>query len=132
MHVAKTYEELIDEAKEAELDKDLDKAAKIYERAIRQEPLEQFPYDRLMIVYRKQKQYEDELKVIEKGIKIFGDLYKKRTQKTLSKRKNAQRLSNQLIKSLGLKDKYGEAIYQPEPIASWLKRKHVVEKKMDK
>lgn len=130
LQVARSYEELIAEAKEAEQDQDLDKAAKIYERAQKLEPQEELPYNRLMIIYRKQKQYENELKVIEKGISAFEKMYEKRTKKILNRRPQATRLSNALIKSLGLKDKKGNAIFKPEPIAKWMKRKQMVEKKI--
>jgi hypothetical protein len=35
-----------------------------------------FPYDRLAIIYRKRKQYEEEIRVLEQGINIFEALEK--------------------------------------------------------
>jgi hypothetical protein len=130
LHVAKSYHELMIEAKEAEQNSELEKAAKIYERAIRAEPHEEQPYNRLMIVYRKLTWYEDELKTIKKGIAAFEDLYHKKTEKLLGKNQAAARLSNALAKSLGQKGKKVEPLYFPEPIPKWLKRQKVVEKKL--
>ena len=53
LHVAKSYHELMNEAKEAEENKELENAAKIYEKAIKAEPHEEQPYGSLMVIYRK-------------------------------------------------------------------------------
>jgi len=126
LQVVRNEKELLEEAKQAEEDGDLEKAAKKYNDLIRQDPHHEFPYDRLMIIYRKQKRYEDELKLINKGLKAFGDVYKKRSEKFISKHKELGRLSNALIKKAGLHKNE----FTPEPIAKWLKRKEIVEKKM--
>lgn len=77
LHIARSYSELMLEGKEAEENNELEKAAKIYERAIKSEPHEEQPYNRLMIIYRKLTRYEDELDAIKKGIKAFEDLFQK-------------------------------------------------------
>lgn len=130
LHVAKSYPELISEAKEAEENNELEKAAKIYERAIKTEPHEEQPYNRLMIVYRKLTSYEDELKTIKKGIAAFEELYQKKSERLLGKNKSVERLSNALAKSLGQKGKKPETMFYPEPIPNWMKRQKVVEKKL--
>jgi hypothetical protein len=58
-----------------------------------------------MIIYRKLYQFEDELRVINKGIKSFEDHHQKKSRKIIGKRQKAVQLSNALAKSLGLKDK---------------------------
>lgn len=130
LHVAKSYHELMIEAKEAEENNELEKAAKIYERAVKAEPHDEQPYHRLMIVYRKLTWYEEELKTIKKGITAFEELYQKKTEKLLGKNQTATRLSNALAKSLGQKGKKVEPLYFPEPVPKWLKRQKVVEKKL--
>jgi tetratricopeptide (TPR) repeat protein len=130
LYVAKTYNQLITAAKEAELNEDLESAAKNYEQAINQEPLDESSYNRLMIIYRKLYQFEDELRVINKGIKSFEDYNQKKSKKIIGKRQKAVQLSNALAKSLGLKDKKGNELFHLEPIAKWMKRKKIVEKKL--
>jgi two-component SAPR family response regulator len=103
LHVVKPYNELITEAREAEENNELEKAAKIYERAIKMEPHEEQPYNRLMIIYRKLTCYEDELRVIKKGITAFEELYQKKSERLLGKSQSLARLSNALAKSLGKK-----------------------------
>jgi len=130
LHVVKSYNELMTEAKEAEENNELEKAAKIYERAIRMEPHEEQPYCRLMIIYRKLTWYEDELKIIRKGISAFEELYQKKSERLIGKSQSLARLSNALAKSLGQKGKKTELLYFPEPIPKWMKRQKVVEKKL--
>lgn len=130
LQIARSYKELMKEAKEAEENNELEKAAKIYERATKQEPHEEQAYDRLLVIYRKLRQYEDELKVIKKGLAAFEELYQKKTERLLDKNKSVERLSNALAKSLGQKGKKTESLYYPEPIPKWMKRQKLVEKKL--
>lgn len=131
LYVAKSYHELMKEAKEAEGNNELEKAAKIYEKAIKAEPHEEQPYHRLMIVYRKLTWYEEELKIIKKGIAAFEEMHRKKTERLLGRNQTAARLSNALAKSLGQKGKMTAPLYFPEPIPKWLKRQKAVEKKLN-
>jgi tetratricopeptide (TPR) repeat protein len=130
VHIVKSLHDLLADAKEAELEDDLPEAIKLYERAVKQAPTDERAYNRLMVIYRKEKEYESELKVIEKGIDAFTKLYQSKTKKVVGNDKEAVRLSNALIKSLGLKDKKGNDLIEHEPIATWKKRKEIVLKKI--
>ncbi|MGZ3854153.1 MAG: hypothetical protein ACXVBX_15265 [Flavisolibacter sp.] len=130
LYATKTYSEQMKEAREAEENNELEKAAKAYERAIKSEPHEEQPYNRLMIIYRKLTRYEDELKIIKKGIAAFEELYQKKSERLVGKNSSVARLSNALAKSLGQKGKKTDALYLPEPIPRWMKRQKVVEKKL--
>lgn len=132
LQIAKSYNELIKEAKEIEQEGDFIKASKLYERIIKMQPHDEFAYNRLMIIYRKLRMYEDELRIIEKGVSVFKNQYKKKAKKIMSKNKTAEKLSKSLAKALGLTDKKGTDLFQPEPIAKWTNRKAVVEKKLGK
>jgi tetratricopeptide (TPR) repeat protein len=116
-------------AEEEEQKGNIDKAIQYYEDAIKDERADELPYNRLMILYRKEKKYKDELRIISKGIKVFTAFYKKSTSDR-SKGKKLSDLSEAFMKSAGLKDKDGELVYQPEPIGKWTKRREVVEGKM--
>lgn len=104
-----------------------EEAARIYEQVIKSKPLDEHPYERLMIIYRKLKQPKDELRVIAFAIKVFEAKYIKR-----SKSKKLNDLSNAVMKSAGLANNKGKLLVYPEPIAKWQKRKEVVEKKLKK
>jgi tetratricopeptide (TPR) repeat protein len=89
-------------------------------------PTSEHPYDRLMILYRQQKDPQEELKWIEKAIAVFT-----KTFNDASKKPNAKitAISKSLTKSLGLIDKKGKPIYQHQPIARWEKRKELLIRK---
>jgi hypothetical protein len=86
-----------------------------------------------MVIYRKQKAYKEELRVIKRGIQVFKEHGKKILQENIASHKNKSqlvRLSNAFMKGAGLVDKKGNDTHVPEPINKWLKRQEVVEKKM--
>lgn len=52
----------------------IDEAIKLYEANIEEEFIGNFPYDRLAVIYRKQKSREDEIRVLKKAIQVFMQL----------------------------------------------------------
>jgi len=114
---------------EEEMKGNLDLAARHYEAAIKDECPDETPFNRLMIIYRKQKRFKDELRVIKRGIKMFEDFYKQSSSKP--KGKKVADLSEAFMKGTGLKDRKGNLAYRPEPIAKWMKRMEVVQRKLD-
>ncbi|HUS02782.1 MAG TPA: hypothetical protein VMY77_13685 [Chitinophagaceae bacterium] len=118
----------IEEADDAEENEDIPLAIKDYEEAIKSNPLLEKAYDRLMILYRKEKDYKKELGLINSGIKAFETFY--RSKKSGSKK--IAEISKKLNRSFGFTDKKGNAVYDPEPIARWKKRKVTVEKRIKK
>ncbi len=111
---------------EAEEKEDVATAIKEYEEAIKKNALAEKAYNRLMIVYRKEKNYKKELRIITAGIKAFESFYKSKK----SRSKKIEDISQKLNRSFGFTDKKGNNLYDPEPIARWKKRKEVVEKKI--
>jgi hypothetical protein len=132
LRIVRSNKETIRKAKEAEDDDDIERAADLYEQVIKDEHADEFPYDRLMVIYRKLKRYKDELRVINSGIKSFENHFLKKPGKQSSKKMQLTKLSNAFMKTAGLTDKKGNNIYYPEPIAKWRKRKKVVEGRMKK
>ncbi len=121
---------IIQKAGEEEEKGKIEDAITLYETAIKEKKVDEYPFDRLMIIYRKLKKYKDELRVINKGIRVFEDFYKRQSAKPGAGKKKLADLSNAFMKTARLNDKKGRPLYQPEPIARWLKRKAVVEKKL--
>lgn len=115
----------IQNAEQLEKEGQLKEASKLYEDAIKSKPLDEHPYNRLMIIYRKLKQPKDELRVIKTGIAVFEASFVRK-----SRNKKLAALSNAMMKTAGLADKKGKATYHPEPVNKWMKRKEVVEKKL--
>jgi tetratricopeptide (TPR) repeat protein len=127
-----SYKDLIKKAEEAEDNEQLDEAIKLYSEAMKVEPSYELPYDRLMVIYRRQKNYKEELKIINEGIRFFSEQHENKQKEMVGANKKIAQLSNALMKSVGLKDKKGKNVYYPEPIPKWQKRKQVVEKKLKK
>jgi hypothetical protein len=113
------------------------------EETTSEEPLEEYkkqvaagtvsilPYDRLMIHYRKEKAYKEELKVIRKGIATLQKFYTKQQRSSLKKiNPKITELSSKIGRSTGLLDKKGKDVYLPEPLPRWIKRQAVVEQKI--
>jgi hypothetical protein len=122
---------LIEEARNVEADGELEKAASIYEQAIRQHPMDEFPYTRLMIIYRKFKQPKNELSVINKALEVYTAFYDKKLKPYTSNTKVGQ-LSKALLKSVTGSAKKTSYTSYPEPIPRWTLRKKAVEKKLEK
>jgi tetratricopeptide (TPR) repeat protein len=117
----------IQQAAQLEQDGQLEEAAKLYEDAIKPKPADEHPYNRLMIIYRKLKRPKDELRVIKAGIAAFESQFVRK-----SRNKKLTELSNAMMRSAGLSDKKGKQLYHPEPINKWMKRKELVERKLEK
>jgi hypothetical protein len=117
-------------SKAAEAEKTNPSAAiEIYNGILKTDPLQTYAYDRLMILYRREKNYKKELSIINSGIKTFEKFYKVRKGKPSRK---ISEISKKLNKAFHLVDKKGHSLYAPEPIDRWQKRRGLVEKKMGK
>ena len=128
LNQVKSVKQLIEEAKAAELSGPLETASELYEQVIQQDALNEFAYERLMIIYRKLKDSKKEIATLNKAIKAYQDLYKSKK----SRSKTITDISRKLNKSFGFTDKKGNAVYEPEPIAGWQKRKATLEKRSKK
>ncbi len=129
MDAITTIKGLLRQAREGEDTGDIDEAISLYQKVIATDSVNEEAYERLMILFRKQKDYKKELAIIDKGIKAFEKLYK---PKTTDRMKKVAEISLKMAKSVGLANKKGEVTYEPEPIAKWKKRRVVVEKKLSK
>lgn len=104
-------------------------AIQLYTRILKTDPLQTHAYDRLMVLYRQERNYEKELSIINSGIKAFEKFYKEQSGKHSKK---IIEISQKLNKAFHLVDKKGNSLYNAEPIGRWQKRKETVEKKMEK
>ena len=100
-----------------------------FKNTIRIEPGNPLAYNKLMILYRKEKMYKEELQLINDAIKNIQAAYDNKKSKVKT---NATilKLSAALMKSMGLIDKKGKSAYEPVPIKAWKKRKETVLKRM--
>jgi tetratricopeptide (TPR) repeat protein len=127
MKIAHSNKELVSaretlraKAVEWERDGELELAAETWQKIIKSNPHDGRAYDRLMIIYRKLKDYEKEIKTINTAINSFEKSFREK-QPTYSKK--IASISKALSKATGLSDKKGNNIYQPNELARWKKRK---------
>jgi len=85
-----------------EKDGQVDEAIKLYERNIEENFEGNHPYDRLAIIYRKRKQIDDEIRVLEKGIWVFENVVYKERGDRLPK---LQKFKKRLVRARKLKEK---------------------------
>jgi tetratricopeptide (TPR) repeat protein len=77
----------------AEKNGEIEKAIEYYEQNIKDDYPAIHSFSRLMVLYHKRKQYEDEIRVIDIGIKLFNkDLYKKIVVKWTARREKVNNL----------------------------------------
>lgn len=121
--------DLLLQAEEARKNKDTSLAIKLYREVLKTDEMQIPAYNALMKIYRQEKAYKKELAIINAGIKVYERYYNKHSGKHT---KEIDALSARLNRSLGLVDKKGTKVYNPEPIGKWQKRKEIVNKKLEK
>lgn len=122
-----TKKELLSAGRQAEAGEDWPTAADAYQEILKDDPLDEEAYTRLMIIFRKTKESEKELQVIKRAIDSFDKLY----SRSPANRKLAN-LSEAFLRKTGLADKKGNPLYRPGPIPGWEKRKSLLEQKLKK
>jgi hypothetical protein len=119
--------DLLLKAGEARKNKDNALAIQLYREVLKIDTMQIPAYNALMKIYRQEKAYKKELAIINAGIKVYEKYYNKHSGKHT---KEVDALSARLNKSLGLVDKKGTKLYNPEPIGQWQKRKEIVNRKL--
>jgi len=122
----KSLTEWLTLAKEKEQEEEFDDAIDAYGHLIKEHPKKEYAYQRLMMLYRKQKEYKKELKVVETALQNFKYVLGNPSAKKQNKKIN--QLSMRLMKSTGLVDKKDNPAFLPEPLQKWTKRKLALEK----
>ncbi len=95
----------------------------IYKTLLRQHHTYDPAYTRLMILYRKAKDYKSEIEIIDKAIAMTLASYIKTSRLKINPR--ITRLSSLLAKSTGLTDKKGKPVHEPEIVTKWKKRRAI-------
>jgi len=120
------------DAQRAEQDNHIDKAIQLYEQNIKEDYADEFAFERLMILYRKEKEYKEELRVIRRGIEVFKQSMKEHLKHSLSRHvdsKKLEQLSNAILKKTGSKK---PEVHFPDPVDKWIKREEIVKQKLHK
>ena len=122
-----TIKEILEKARSYEAEAHYDKAIKLYSAIIKKKPMHETAYNRLMILYRKLKDYQKEITIIDQAVDLFESETRSGKKQAVGK---IGKLSMSLGKLTGLIDKKGKSLYDPEPVASWKKRKLLAKKRL--
>ncbi len=128
--IKKSKNELLKEARLQELDGKPEDAIKSYNQVISKDPLQVGAYNRLMILYRKLKDYKKELAVIKQAIAAYEKDIKEDQLSWKKANTKSAKLSLSLAKSMGLLNDKGLPVYEDPQILTWRKRQETVQKKI--
>lgn len=120
------------QATELERAGDLPAAAKIFLQVLGKTPGNYLAYDRLMVIYRKQKESKKELEIIDLAIKDFEESYLTRQNNWIAQNKAAAELTRELAISLGVMDNRGLPVASDPVLQKWLKRRDLLVQRMQK
>ncbi|WP_333863619.1 tetratricopeptide repeat protein [Sphingobacterium sp.] len=120
--IKKSKNELLKDARLQELEGKTEDAIKSYNLFISKDPSQAGAYNRLMILYRKLKEYKKELAIINQAIAAYEKDFKDDQQTWKKANSKSARLSLSLAKSMGLLNDKGLPVYEESQIISWRKR----------
>jgi tetratricopeptide (TPR) repeat protein len=117
-------------ARSLESDGCTEEAIKDYRAIITQDRLNVDAYNRLMVLFRKQKDYKKEHQIIKKALHAFEKEIKENQREWKKTNRKSADLSENLAKALGLLDNLGDPVYDDPQMMTWRKRLRVVEQKL--
>jgi tetratricopeptide (TPR) repeat protein len=124
--------ELIKQAKLLESEGKLEDAVKNYHTVIAKDKLHTAAYNRLMIVYHRQKMYKKELSTIKKALAVYENDLLKDQRKWKKLNGGSADLSQRLAKVLGLMQEDGLPRYEEPQVMAWRKRLGRIEQSIKK
>ncbi len=125
-----SLKELIEKGLSLEQEGNYKEAGKSYTAAIRRAPTYPVAYNRLMILFRKQKKYEKEVELISKAIESYQQEMAEDRRQWQKDNTTSADISLKLAKSMGLINEQGLPVYEDPPVATWRKRLEVARKKL--
>ena len=103
---------------ELEKKDDIENAIKLYEQNVADEFFGTHPYDRLAIIYRKRKQFDDEIRILKRKISIFEKINQERLHHFLEhcSKDYPKELIEKAKSFKQIRDTKGRVIFNPYPI----------------
>lgn len=123
---------MLRDAREAEYQGDTDKALDLYKDVVNSDPLAEEGWQRLMILYRKRRDYAAELKIINLALKTFETHALQEQKRWLRENRKIANLARMLAKSLGLADKKGVIKDDNPVLEKWRRRREWVMARLKK
>ena len=103
---------------------DIESAIKLYEQNVTDEFFGTHPYDRLAMIYRKRKQFDDEIRILKRKIPIFEKINQEGLHYFLEHcSKDCPKELIEKAKSFKqIRDTKGRVIFNPYPVDNYRKR----------
>lgn len=114
---------------------DIEGAIEQYEQNVSDRVTATQSYDRLMILYRRQKKFKDEIRVIDIANEVFTEVNEVRYRNAATKpenRKYLAELQTAMEECRGVKNDEGWYIFSPYPVMKWILRREKVEALLQK
>jgi len=118
---------LLAEAGELENAGKPEEAAAVYQRVVDADPANQAAVGRLLVIYRRRKEYKKELAVIEGALAVYGARDKAKQEEWVSAHPGAAKVGKAFLKTMG-----GSAFDGDPMVGRLVKRKEFVEKRLGK
>lgn len=120
-------------ARQQEQEGNLEEAVALYEKVVAKDALNELAIQRLLILYRKLKQYRKEMQLLNASLKANAGRLQQQQTAWSKQHPKAARTSKQLLKTLGSgRSKNALPAYEDPIIATWRKRKENLTKKLEK
>ena len=103
---------------------DIENAIKLYEQNVADEFFGTHPYDRLAIIYRKRKQFNDEIRILKRKISIFEKINQEELHYFLEhySKDYPKELIEKAKSFKQIRDTKGRVIFNPYPVDNYRKR----------
>ncbi len=121
---------MLREARSQELEGNTNDAIKGYNLVISKDPLNAAAYNRLMILYRRLKDYRNEKAIIKQAIGAYEKEIRDDQRSWKKAHNKSARISLSLAQSMGLLTDKGFPVYEEPQIITWRKRLDIVQKKI--
>jgi tetratricopeptide (TPR) repeat protein len=130
MKAVKSNTRSLAEARRLEQEGEIEQAAAAYQQVLAGEPANEEAVERLLVIYRKQKDYKKELAVIEGALSAYEDRDKAIQAKWIAAHPEAAKVGREFLRSLG--GASVSAFGSNRVVGRLLKRKEVVDKRLGK
>lgn len=125
-----SLKELIEQGLSLEKEGEFREAVKSYSAAIKRAPTYSAAYNRLMILFRRQKEYKKEIDLIGQALQSYEQEIADERQRWEKDHSGSADISLKLAKSMGLINEKGLPVHEEPQVLAWRKRLETARKKL--
>ncbi len=125
-----SLKELIEQGLSLEKEGKFKEAIQSYSAAIKRAPTYSAAYNRLMILFRRQKEYNKEIDLINQALQSYEQEIVNDRQQWEKDHSGSADISLKLAKSMGLINEKGLPVHEDPQVLAWRKRLETAQKKL--